>query len=240
LRARRLINFILVACLSSIAFADNVVDVSKEWNERAGNAPAPEKAGSATAAAKAVEESSTTYAACGCETLTPQERLEDSTYAFTGRVSELSKVKNGKRTVVFDIDEVFKGSPKLDMKVTEEMLGTECDLPFKEGESFLVFTRWEWGSVKTSRCMGTKLLKKAQTAALGPSEELKEKLYLRLRNACMGRGDTPCCLSSIKAMRVGYYVPEPPQGCADGSVPDRLRCGGSYTWCIPVTEKGHH
>jgi len=221
------------------ANADNVVDVSKEWNEHAGHA-APSKPANPAAAAEAPQESSMTYAACGCDVQTPQERLEDSTYAFTGKVSELSAVKKGKRTVVFDIDEVFKGSPKQDMKVTEEMLGTECDLPFKEGESFLVFTRWEWGTVKTSRCMGTKFLKKAQTAALGPSEELKEKLYIRLRNACMGRIDTPCCLSSIKAMRVGYYVPEPQQGCPDGSVPDRLRCGGSYTWCIPVTEKNHH
>ena len=92
----------------------------------------------------------------------------------------------------------------------------------------------------TSRCMGTKFLEKAKVAALGPDQEMKEKLYIHLRNACMGRIDTACCLSSLKAMRVNYYVPEPDEGCAEGTVPDRLHCGGSYTaWCIPYSEKSH-
>jgi hypothetical protein len=121
----------------------------------------------------------------------------------------------------------------------QDISGTGCDLTFELNQSFLVFTKWVWGTFTTSRCMGTKLLEKARTEALGPTEQLKEKLYIRLRNACMGRIDTSCCLSSLKAMRVGYYVPEPETGCPDGMKPDRLLCGGSYTWCIPVTEKDH-
>ena len=91
----------------------------------------------------------------------------------------------------------------------------------------------------TSRCMGTKFLEKAKISALGPDQERKEKLYIGLRNMCMGRSDTSCCLSSLKAMSQEWYVPEPPGGCTEGTVPDRLRCGGSYTWCIPLTENHH-
>ena len=177
--------------------------------------------------------------ACACDSMTPQEKLEQSTYAFTGIVSEAPAPKKGKRTVVFDVDEIFKGTPKPEMKVSADVTGDECDLPFEIGQNYLVFTRWEWGKLITSRCMGTRLLEKARIESLGPSEELKEKLYIRLRNACMGRYDTPCCLSSLKAMRVGYFVPEPEEGCPDGTAPDRLRCSGSYTWCIPSTDKGH-
>jgi len=221
------------------------VDVSKEWNEHALssstllNQSHPAGSSPSNPASEAVVAESSGSLACGCESLTPQERLEDSTYAFTGTVGEAPVTQKGKRSAVFDVDEIFKGSPKPEMTVTEDIVGTDCDLPFEEEQSYLVFARWEWGTVVTSRCMGTKLLAKARTAALGPSEQLKEKLYLRLHNACMGRLDTSCCLSSIKAMHEGYYVPEPEEGCAEGAVPDRLHCGGSYTWCIPVTEKGH-
>ena len=216
--------------------ADTVVDVSKEWNERSGNPVGSVQ--QSTAPAKVLLEPSAT-AACECESLTPQERLEGSTYAFIGTVAELGAIKKGKRTAVFDIDEIFKGSPKPELKVTTEISESDCDLAFEIGQSYLVFARWEWGTVITSRCMGTKLLAKAKTAALGPSEELKEKLYIRLHNACMGRRDTSCCLSSLKTMSAGYYVPEPEAGCPDGTKPDRLLCGGSFTWCIPVTEKDH-
>ena len=55
----------------------------------------------------------------------------------------------------------------------------------------------------------------------------------------MGRIDTVCCLASLKALRKDYYLPEPEEGCPSGMIPDRLHCSGSYTWCIPGTEKNH-
>jgi hypothetical protein len=165
--------------------------------------------------------------------------LAQSTLAFTGRVAESTRAKKGKRTILFDVDEIFKGTPGTEAKVTVDVAGTACDLPFEENQSYLVFAHWEWGKMMTSRCMGTKYLEKAKVSALGPDEEKKEKMYIQLRNMCMGRRDTSCCLSSLKAMSQSYYVPEPEDGCSDGTVPDRLRCSGSYTWCIPVTEKGH-
>lgn len=170
--------------------------------------------------------------------MTVQERLEDATYAFTGFVASAAGPKKGKRNIVFDVDEIFKGTPKEEMKVTVDITDDGCDLHFEEGQSYLVYAKWEWGNVITSRCMGTKLLVKAKNE-LGPSQELKNKLYIKLRNACMGRIDTSCCLSSLKAMRAGYYVPEPEDGCPSGTVPDRLHCSGSYTWCISPTEKTH-
>ncbi len=243
MRARGILLILLFFGGITGAMAETVVDVSREWQMRMSSASVPTSSsvGSVqpgTGTIPAVQES-TSPIACQCDSLTPQEHLEESTYAFTGWVAEVHASKNGKRTVVFDVDEIFKGSPKPEMKVTAEVSGTDCDLPFEEGQSYLVYAQWEWGSVITSRCMGTKVLEKAKTAALGPSQELKEKLYIRLRNTCMGRYDTPCCLSSLKAMRVGYFVPEPEEGCPSGTIPDRLRCAGSYTWCIPVTEKDH-
>jgi len=177
--------------------------------------------------------------ACGCETLTPQEHLDDCTYAFTGTVFEATKPKNGQRLISFDVNEVFKGSPTEEMKIMVDVIGDMCDFPFELDQSYLVFAKWEWGRVVTTRCMGTKLLPKVPLTELGPSEQLKEKLYIRLRNACMGRLDTPCCLNSLKALRAGFYLPEPDDGCPSGTIPDRLHCNGSYTWCIPVLEKSH-
>jgi hypothetical protein len=87
--------------------------------------------------------------------------------------------------------------------------------------------------------MGTKLLQKNTTQPLGPDEEAKNKFYLHLRDACMGRRDTACCLASLKAMRQNYHLPEPEEGCPSGSAPDRLQCAGSYTWCISFSEKNH-
>jgi hypothetical protein len=229
---------ILFSSLAGILYADAVVDVSHEWDTHASSSPAAERIyqpiKKSTESAVVLPE-----LPCDCPTMTPQEHLDESTYAFMGRVYEASSVKKGKRTIAFDTDEIFKGAPPAEMKVSVEVTGDGCDLPFQEGQSYLVFAKWEWGNVTTSRCMGTKLLEKARVEALGPSEQLKEKLYIRLRNACMGRYDTPCCLSSLKAMRVGYYVPEPDDGCPEGMAPDRLHCAGSYTWCIPFAEKGH-
>jgi hypothetical protein len=127
------------------------------------------------------------------------------------------------------------------MEVIETVSGTECDLPFKSGDMYLVYAQWEWGKVLTSRCMGTKYIEKAKSEAraLGPTESMKEKLYDHLRNACMGRLDTSCCLASLKVMRQDYYVPEPEEGCPAETKPDRLRCGGSYVWCIPLNTERH-
>ena len=230
--------------VSTAALAETVVDVSKEWEAHRSSstlASPTRSSASAPAARPEVVPSSASVSACGCEALAPQDYLEQSTYAFTGRVFDASVPKKGKRTIAFDVEEIFKGSPKPEISMDVEVLGNSCDWPFEVGETYLVFSKWEWGKTITSRCLGTKLLHAAgeDTREVGPSESLKEKLYIRLHNACMGRYDTPCCLSSLKAMRAGYYIPEPEEGCPSGSIPDRLHCAGSFTWCIPVTEKDH-
>jgi len=225
----------------AVPSAADVVDVSEQWKAHASSAPAARPSVNESSSTAAAPEKPSATPSCGCELLTTPEKLAKSTYAFTGRVWDVGTTKNGKRTIVFDVDEIFKGSPKPEMEVTEELSGTDCDLAFEVGKAYLVFAKWVWGSVVTSTCMGTKVIERAKrdAAGLGPSEEAKEQLYIRLRNACMGRIDTPCCLSSLKAMGSGYYVPEPEDGCPSGMVPDRLVCGGSYTWCIPFNDKGH-
>ncbi len=238
---RWLAGILLIAACSVPSVADTVIDAGEQWRTHGGAAfPAnPNSPPPAVIPSSSTSNDPTLKSICGCDVMLPKEYLEESTYAFTGRVSESTRSKKGKRSTIFEIDEVFKGVPKPDMKIYDQIAGNECDLPLEEGQSYLVFAKWEWGSVNTSRCMGTKFLEKARVEPLGPSEQLKEKLYIRLRNACMGRHDTPCCLASLKAMRTSYYVPEPEEGCAEETVPDRLHCSGSYTWCIPLSEKTH-
>jgi len=103
-----------------------------------------------------------------------------------------------------------------------------------------VYAKWLWGATMTSRCWGTKRLDQVADADgknLGPGGIAKSKYYERLRVYCMGRPDTPCCLSSLKAMSARGYLPQTEELCPDGMVPDRLRCMGSYVWCVPVTDR---
>lgn len=228
---------------ASGARADDVIDVSKQWKEHASSAPviAPNTSTTTASAASLLESTATIPDECGCESMSVPEKLLQATYAFTGVVEELTPPQKGRQKIVLDVDEIFKGSPRQDMEIVTDIAGNSCDLTFKEGDKYLIYAQWQWGSNVTSLCMGTKRIETARSDAnaLGPSESMKEKLYIHLRNACMGRIDTPCCLSSLKAMRVGYSVPEPEEGCPAGSKPDRLLCGGSYTWCIPILEKDH-
>jgi hypothetical protein len=102
----------------------------------------------------------------------------------------------------------------------------------------MVYARWQWGATFTARCWGTKRLEQAlgDVKVLGPSDAWKGKVYDRLKEMCMGRRDTSCCLDSVKAMSRGAYLPEPEKGCDEGTIPDRLRCSGSYQWCLPISE----
>jgi hypothetical protein len=215
-----------------------VLDVSGQWKAHASSSPASVPVSTAAAPAQS---SSSPPADCGCADMTVPERLSDATVAFTGQVFDVRSPKKGRRSMFFDVDEIFKGSPKPETEIVSEVSGDACDLTFEEGKMYLVYARWEWGQMVTSRCMGTKSIHQAKSdaTALGPSESLKEKLYDHLRNACMGRVDTLCCLASLKAIRQDYSLPEPEGGCPSGMIPDRLRCAGSYTWCIPTTEKSH-
>jgi hypothetical protein len=240
-KTRRLQNFLLfflgVAACLPYAGAETIVDVSQQWKEHVSSALLHIDQSTGTALVPAAPAPIPNH--CECESLSTSEKLEQCTYAFTGMVSEAGKPKNGKRTIVFDVDEIFKGSLQQEMSVTEEVSGTDCDLPFEIGQTYLVYARWEWGTVTTLRCMGTKLIEKINSQALGPSEAMKDKFYDHLRDACMGRIDTACCLASLKAMRENYHLPAPEDGCPSETVPDRLRCAGSYTWCISLTEKNH-
>ena len=244
MRARKVLVAALILGSTSIGVAETIIDVGQQWREHASSVPVsgiPSAELQASTTPGAVPPSPEPAISCGCESLTTPEKLARATYAFTGRIEEVRSPKKGRRTILVDVDEIFKGSPKPEMEIVMDAAGTECDLVIEEGKTYLVYAQWQWGSAVTARCLGTKLIEKARSdaSALGPSEAMKEKLYIQLHNACMGRMDTPCCLSSLKAMREGYYVPEPEAGCSSGTIPDRLRCGGSYTWCVPLSEKTH-
>jgi len=180
-------------------------------------------------------------AQCDCPASSPKDHLQAATYVFTGTVSELDADRQtGVKSVVFDVDDSFKGSPPAEVRLTDRMAESGCALPFKTDESYLVYAHWVWGAVVTSRCDGTELLKDGQQAsALGPTDAAKEKYYDRLRGACTLHEDVGCCKASVTAMGQGGYLPEPSEGCPEGMVPDRLKCFGSYLWCIPIGQPDH-
>ncbi len=182
---------------------------------------------------------SAAFADCKCPSLTAQEQNDQATYIFNGEVwnVELDPAQGTAKSITLDVVDVFKGDPGTRLEV-HQSVEKECAINFHEGESYLVYARWRWGSTQTSRCWGTKRLKDAMSdgATLGPGDVALNKYFEKLQVHCMGRRDTPCCLDSLKAMRKGRYVPAPDTGCPDGLIPDRLRCDGSYVWCVPPTD----
>ena len=180
---------------------------------------------------------------CICPPATDVQQTDLATYVFNGDVWDLRIDKpSGKQIITFDVNDTFKGKPPDRVDVVDDRAGSDCALDFKEGDTYLVYVRWLWGSKKTSRCWGTKLLQEAgkSAAALGPGDAWKVKLYDKMQENCMGRYDTTCCLSSLRAMREGRYLPPTDEGCPDGLIPDRLRCDGSYLWCVPANDPNRH
>jgi hypothetical protein len=170
--------------------------------------------------------------------------MDQASYVFNGEVWDVEvDRKTHKRSITFDADETFKGTLKnARLEAADNEEGTPCAIDFHEGEHYLVYARWQWGAMLTSRCWGTKKIQDAakDAEAVGLSAETKAKFYDKLRVLCMGRRDTTCCLGSLKAMREGNYLPQPDNGCPDDTIPDRLRCEGSYVWCISTSDQRRH
>jgi len=180
------------------------------------------------------------HAACECEPSTHEERMESATAVFLGRLLEITTdKKTGKRSLLFDPVDVYKGEPKDDARMIDTDQDQPCEMPVKEGAYYLVFAHWQWGDWVTSRCWGTKPIEEAkeESEKLGLPNSAKDKLYKEIQKHCMGLYTTSCCLSSLKAMQKGYYLPEPDQGCAAGMKPDTLTCGGSLRWCVGINDR---
>ncbi len=163
--------------------------------------------------------------------------MEKASVVFSGTVQEILKEKHSsKETIVFQVDDSFKGQPKSEVETVDAMAGTDCATDFKYGDSYMVFGRWEWGVIQVSSCTGTSFINPLDEANRysGTSELLKDKIYKDLRENCLGLPITMCCLASVKSMSQGRYLPMQSQGCPEGMVPDRLKCTGSHIWCIPA------
>src|SRR5262249_13521804 len=152
---------------------------------------------------------------CKCPAMTTKEETDAATYVFNGDVWDVAfEHGTNKKVITFDVNDTFKGKPADQLEMRDNEDGKECAIDFHEGETYLVYARWQWGSMLTSRCWGTKKIQEAlgDAGTLGPSAALKEKYYEQLRISCMGRIDTPCCLASVKAMRAGGFLPQPETG----------------------------
>jgi hypothetical protein len=175
---------------------------------------------------------------CQCPTATTQDQFDLATSVFLGKVVEIHQDKKAPTEYVFDVQDVFKGNvDEGDVILRDAEADTPCATTYEGGKSYLVYSRWIWGKELTSRCMGTKPIELAENdrAVIGPGNAWKSKVYPKLREICMGRFDTPCCLSSIKAMEAGSYLPEPPEGgCPAGYKPNVKPCKGSLRWCEPI------
>jgi len=166
--------------------------------------------------------------------------MERASFVFAGRLLEITPdKKSGKRSLLYDVSEIYKGEPKDELRTVDADQDQPCEMVVQEGKPYLVFAHWQWGEWVTSKCWGTKALEEAKEEAeiLGLPTSAKDKLYDEMQKRCMGLYTTTCCLASVKAMRKGYFLPEPEQGgCPAGYKPDTLRCAGALRWCIPVTE----
>src|SRR5947208_7749601 len=84
-------------------------------------------------------------AACQCPPATGKELTEAATYVFNGDVWDVElEHGNHKKVITFDVNDTFKGRPaeRLELKDNEE--GKDCATDFHEGETYLVYARWQW------------------------------------------------------------------------------------------------
>ena len=167
---------------------------------------------------------------------TPQDLLETATAVFRGTLEEIRTPKNKPVSIFLSSTIRSRATRKPEWDLQDADSGTPCALTFEKDKEYLVYERWQWGYQKTSRCWGTKEIAKAKPdqAVLGPGDEWKEKLYPKLHDSCMGRYDTSCCLSSVKAMEQDHYLPEAEDGCPEGFAPNVVHCKGSLRWCEPI------
>jgi hypothetical protein len=177
--------------------------------------------------------------ACTCETQTTEELRDQANLIFSGTLSNIQvDKKTGETSYVFDIIDLFKGTADLDVTLTDSLAGDDCALELKEKDTYLVYARWVWGAMVTSRCFGTKKIEDANDDAkvIGPGSSWKSDQYPTLKKSCMGHDGAFCCLKSVDTMAKDGYLPENPEsGCPSGLVPTRLKCAGSLRWCIPAT-----
>lgn len=175
--------------------------------------------------------------ACECPDVPLQEHFERATVVFRGYLEDTVKAKDGEQ-FRFTVNDVFKGEADPEETYRDEAAGSACALQFAPDQEYLVYARWEWGVYRISRCWGTKPVTeaKADAAVIGPGNAWKSKLYPKLREACMGKYTTSCCLAGVKSMEEGGYLPEPEGGCPLGKRPNRLRCRESPVWCEPHTK----
>src|SRR3982751_3904233 len=91
-------------------------------------------------------------AECQCPAMTSKEQTEAATYVFNGDVWDVGTDPATKKQVItFLSDDTFKGTPAERIELTDTESGTACALDPHEGEIYLVYARWQWGSNQTSR-----------------------------------------------------------------------------------------
>lgn len=85
--------------------------------------------------------------------------------SFGSRVNSDNSVSVGvaaSREIVFDVSRVLKGNAARQLTLTGSM--TTCDVPFKDGETWLVYARVNEGKVTTDKCTRTQLREGAERA----------------------------------------------------------------------------
>lgn len=119
--------------------------------------------------------------ACSCIPTTPERSLKNSNAVFAGRVVdviELNAVEGRNETpspssagfkVLFEVSNVWKGTPSRQLVVTTSGSSASCGYSFQEGEQYLVYASSQGTQLETGLCSGTKPLSNAQAdlAVLG-------------------------------------------------------------------------
>lgn len=121
--------------------------------------------------------------ACKCAQSTPEERLQKSSTVFSGVAAEVEEDASSDaqpQRTTFKVEQSWKGVSK--ERVVVQGDGSICDIPFQEGERYLVYAtgggKSKEGTLRTSRCQGTRVLKEPLAVddlqTLGPPQWTSE------------------------------------------------------------------
>jgi hypothetical protein len=109
-------------------------------------------------------------ASCSCMQVSVDDAINDSSYIFTGTVTDLERLSSGDHEATVDVTEVWKGPNHSEVAVRTPESSAACGFPFQEGTSYLVYTNTEDRFV--SLCSRTAELSNAEAdlEALGEGE----------------------------------------------------------------------
>lgn len=77
---------------------------------------------------------------CSCLQVSVDEAINDSSYVFSGTVTEIEQLSSGDYEATVDVTEVWKGPDHSEVTVRTPQSSAACGYPFQEDTSYLIYT----------------------------------------------------------------------------------------------------